>query len=1631
MATSSQYRRVHDEELTEVKMWQKVKVLLWKVYILRKRHFVLTFLELLVPVVLFWLVVHFKNMLPEQKEIVTDKYPKLYSNITRLGNYKIAFSPSNSITESVMKIASEKIIASGCNVTLVSKHTENEVVNWLKAEYVKDVKNKTRDYFFWVTSPKGVGVIFLDTSYIENLTYTLRTTRGILETDEDSLYGQKNGYGISKYSFSGFLTVQSAIDQAYLKVVQNITIPEGTKITTLPYVKYAVVDLVQLLMPTIISLGFTFVMPSLLKEVVEERTSGIKEMMKIMGLSPLLNWLSWMVYSLLVYLPVTVAITFLLTIDSGTGPPIDANFFYVWGMFVLFTISFLTLILAISTFFTNGTIAMIAGELIWYGVTILLDTFVVSYPDQYNISVQILTCLWPSIALVWTFRTIHNFHRSGHPWTLGNLFDDGAGGGRVSVGLALLMLIVDIGVYSCVTWYMDNVKPGPYGRAKPLGFIFKYFKKKRQATNTVVSQKESQENFEKVPKDISVGIKIENLVKTYSKGTVTAVRNVNLDIYKGNITALLGHNGAGKTSLMSMLAGFFSPTSGQVIVNNQNIFENMVQFRSSLGLCPQHNLLFTYFTALEHLIFFGMLKGMTMSQARQKSKTMLKTLKIYDRKDYTIAKLSGGMRRKVSLAIALLGDPEVVLLDEPTSGMDPESRRQVWDILLTLRGQKTIIFTTHFMEEADVLGDRIAIMNHGKVSCYGTPMYLKRLYGKGYQLHVSKRDTAPVNPIVQVIERHTTNATMKLSSPSQLSFNVRAEDSPQFPSLFSALDGKRDNLGVIGVSINCTTIDDVFISVIGGDSKERKSSDCSIEALESKIVKLSGRDLLVQQIKALVYKRMLIRVRSWISTIIYVVVPVALMAATVLQLMYQDYSPVQNKLKIALSSFPKVSVAVQTDNSTVSEALTGIITSGKASVISIPTIVDLEKYFISQLNGQRGLIQYERSMIAGYQSLSNILIGGYSQYFDHSFALVLNMMANILILLNNKSASITTYCHPIAVFDTVDECDRAMDASDHVSSFPLKVIFLSLGLLMMTMSLIPFPLKERVTRVKQLQLMSGVSPLLYWLVMFLCDFALCLVTTLLMVCMILVFQQNGVFTTSGYIGTVALIIVLFGCSGSLFAYFFSFFVKSSVKATVSFVVFNLAVGLFGATFLAILDRTYTSFGMWRFILSFNPLFSATSALIHLFTVMYLDGTCLQCGYNCVKTDPFNFIEAGQNSSNPHGINSFLIFLVVDIFVYSGLVLTVEYGMMKRLKFLISTLWIKHAENNYKNDEDVKQEKEEVLTYNKIGGLLKNTAILQVYSLGKKYTRDTTAVHDVTFQVGRGECFGLLGVNGAGKTTTFKMLTGEEIPDKGDANVYQLSLIKNKSMFLSHVGYCPQFDPLSSLLSGKEMLRVFALVRGIPMEECESEVHKWIQILGMQEYADRPCGTYSGGNKRKLSTAIAFIGSPPVVFLDEPTSGVDPLSRRRLWDIVAECQRTGQAIVLTSHSMEECEALCSRLTIMVGGRMKCIGSPLYLKHKFGQGYTIKVKMSPTVNRKDSLNSLKENMKTHFKNCVLKDEHLGLLHYHLQDHTEPLAKIFQKMEDLKKKHTLIEDYDVSPTTLEEVFMSFARQSVKGCD
>ena len=300
-------------------------------------------------------------------------------------------------------------------------------------------------------------------------------------------------------------------------------------------------------------------------------------------------------------------------------------------------------------------------------------------------------------------------------------------------------------------------------------------------------------------------IQITNVTKVYDSRKV--LDNINLEIRESTTYALLGPNGAGKTTLINIILGIIKPTSGKVLIRGKPPTDPSA--RRNIGYCPQEPSLFERLTGMENLLFFAQIYGLNKNDAKKRINELLEKLGLTEYKNTLVVKYSGGMKKKLALAIALLPDPDILILDEPTTGMDPNSRRAVWEILEEYKKEgKTILLSTHYMEEADRLADIVGIIYEGKIIAEGAPEDLKEQYGPKSVLLLKLLSTS-TETIVQELKNKGYEA---YSEDDHVKIYVDEPEKtiPTIVSLIYSLGGRIDFLKVIKPSL-----EDVFIKLTG------------------------------------------------------------------------------------------------------------------------------------------------------------------------------------------------------------------------------------------------------------------------------------------------------------------------------------------------------------------------------------------------------------------------------------------------------------------------------------------------------------------------------------------------------------------------------------------------------------------------------------------------------------------------------------------------------------------------------------------------------------------------------------------------------------------------------------------------
>lgn len=314
---------------------------------------------------------------------------------------------------------------------------------------------------------------------------------------------------------------------------------------------------------------------------------------------------------------------------------------------------------------------------------------------------------------------------------------------------------------------------------------------------------------------MNVVLEAQHLSKAYHG--LQAVDDLSLSVRQGEVFGFLGPNGAGKTTTINMLCGLLKPDSGQVFLDGKAVHNGSTAVKALVGVCPQHIVLWEKLTCLEQLVFLGELYDLPRNQARQNAQRLLEELDLLEKQNKRAATLSGGMKRRLNIALALIHDPHIVVFDEPEAGLDPQSRVKVREYIQSLAKRKTVILTTHNMDEAERVADRVAIIDHGKLLVLDTPQALKSRLGEGDTLEISLPAVDP-NPtkyqtildgLVEKMVFETETNTLQLRVLNAVTL---------LPSVVERL---RQNGIVPGeVRVRPNTLEDVFIQLTGRRLRE-------------------------------------------------------------------------------------------------------------------------------------------------------------------------------------------------------------------------------------------------------------------------------------------------------------------------------------------------------------------------------------------------------------------------------------------------------------------------------------------------------------------------------------------------------------------------------------------------------------------------------------------------------------------------------------------------------------------------------------------------------------------------------------------------------------------------------------------
>ncbi|XP_043820045.1 ATP-binding cassette sub-family A member 9-like isoform X2 [Dromiciops gliroides] len=1500
--------------------------------------------------------------------------------------------------------------------TPISKTTQQIIDKIASTPFMKGVKTfgtldqEALDVIIEQNRTEIVGIIFHDTfSYELKFLWGYRTPI-LKELKENTAhcYEYYDGFrcSLEKYWRNGFVAFQAALNAAIIEITTNHSVMDkmmavtGIKMKTLPFIYKGEILNEFIIFFYIIS--FTPLICSASLNVTRERKKA-KEWMKMMGLQDSAFWLSWgMLYSGLIFI---MATCMALTV-RGFQLVITTGYFVTFTLFFLYGLSSIALTFLLSVLIKKpvltGTIALLL-TVFWGSLGFA------SLHRQLPESLEWILCLLNPFAFTHGMIQIMWLDYD----MKGVTFHDPTGRSHVLIA-TIFMLVFDTILYLTLTMYFDKILPNEYGyRYSPLFFL-----KSRRQHHKVLENETSPEyysdSFEPVSPEFhgKEAIRIRNIRKEYKGKTekVEALKGLQLDVYEGQITAILGHNGAGKSTLLNILSGLVVPTEGSITIYNDKLSDkaDLKEIRKIIGVCPQFNVHFDFLTLKENLKLFAEIKGIQPQKVEQEVQKVVMELEMKNIQDTIAENLNGGQKRKLTFAIAILGDPQILLLDEPAAGLDPFSRHQVWHLLKERKSERVILFSTQFMDEADILADRKVFMSNGQLKCAGSSLFLKRKWGIGYHLSLHKKENCDSETITSLVKHHIPDAKLKEESEGKLVYTLPLERTDKFPDLCRDIDSYNGQ-GIVHYGVSMTTLNEVFLKLEGKTTDETdfgswlqaqtevtRNTESVVEldqALSSlpgkKKVPLNRMALWRQQVCAIARLRFL-KLKRDRKTVL-----------TILLLLGVIFIP--NLFEMILSKI------FHQETSWGLSPETYFLSPGQIPQIPLTSLLIINKTgssiedFIDSLKHQN--IVLEVKDFASKNDTDDLLYNGAiivsGTKKDYGFSVVcntkrLNCFPVLVDIISNGL---------LKMFNSSKQIQTERSSFSHNSGHLGFAVFNSdLLWILIATSISPYIAMSSMHDYKikahsQLRI-SGLYSSAYWCGQALVDVPVCFLIFLLTLIFmyILNFRIIPDFLCGPNI-IFAKILSGIGYAASItsFMYIISFIFRKGKKNsnlwflcffTVSMILIDIAIYNHRFSYVLpciILIPSFTLVGIIELL--GEPYLQC---IIFVFALRYLEKR--NYGKKSVRMDPIFRIfpsnkDAGPNPEEPEG-----------------------------------------------EDEDIQEEREKTANALTASNLDEKPVIIasclrKEYESKKKSCfakkKRKLATRNISFCVKKGEILGLLGHNGAGKSTVIRMVTGDLKPTAGKV-VLKRSNTPTSQQEEDILGYCAQENSLWQNITMREHLEVYAAVKGMDKENATVTISRLADALKLQEYMKFPVKKLPTGIKQKLCFALSILGNPAIVLLDEPSTGMDPEGQQQIWQTIRTIfKKKESGAILTTHYMAEAEAVCDRVAIMVSGQLRCIGSIQHLKSKFGKNYLLEIK----VKEPGQINPLHDEILKLFPRAARQERYSSLMVYKLpMEDVQPLSQAFSKLEAAKCAFNL-EEYSLSQSTLEQVFLELSKDQELG--
>ncbi|KAI5103425.1 ATP-binding cassette sub-family A member 5 isoform X1, partial [Silurus meridionalis] len=1605
-------------------VWQQTKSLLYKNLLIKWRTKQQSLQELILPLLLLGLLILISMLNPHisyDSISTTELEDEEYLSFKGLG-----YTPITNVTSQIMEEVAQEL------------HMQDRLEMFSSEE---DLENAS------LYEPLSyVGVVFLD-----KMSYQLRFPYYQVPLPSDYTESIANCYAnhlncrAANYWYSGFIRLQSLIDAAIIQMQTkrsawrelNVHVvmmghPGSVEVQKFPHA----------LISIYLVLAFTPFVSFLIVNVAAEKEHRLKDTMSMMGLYDTSFWLSWgLLYAALV----TTMSVLMAVIATWTPLFSNSNFLVIFLLIFLYGISTIFFSFMLTPLFKKPKFASTTGSMLTL-VFGSFSLFTVLMRDFPQLAVWMLCLLSPSAFSIGIAQVVYLEAQED-----GAVFSTLANGPH-PLYVPLLMLCLDCVLYLLLAIYLEQVLPGEFGMRRSIIYFLKpsYWSRRRKRYVEVSSVYEAEvngtptadESVEPVSPEFrgKEAIRICNIRKTYKgkDNTVEALRGLTFDIYEGQITALLGHSGAGKSTLMNILCGICPPTEGSATIYGSPVAEiaDGAEMKQLVGICPQFNIIFDVLTVEEHLKIFAAIKGILPCDIDSEVKKVLKALDLEKIMDAQAKNLSGGQKRKLSVGIAILGDPKILLLDEPTAGMDPVSRHQVWTLLKSRRAGRVTVLSTHYMDEADILADRKAVISQGQLKCVGSSLYLKTKCGVGYHLRMSVTETCEVDSLASLVKQHVSKAELSRQQEAELTFTLPFESMETFPGLFAELDSRSD-LGIINYGVSMTTLEDVFLrleaeaevdqadySVFNQEKVEEGGDPSSLDDVDQRLLTFSegrhdavtGHTLWRQQFSTVAWLHMLNLQREK-KPIIYNVTLFLVFLAAVLVLSLATgniriHSPERQFQPIYLlrshEAPHKYATSLLVLNSSDSD-ISGFIHNLESQDIKVEIMKKLDYMSAAPHSAAINVT----GSIKGFSY--NI---AFNSTTVHSLPMAVNVLSNALLRGYNGTGHINTWTKPF---------DYQIPDSTSYALVYIEAVILGMLAAGMPAYFAMDHTRDREIKCRSTLRISGLVPSAYWCGQAAVDIPFYYLILICMTCTLFAFHSTDLISNSN---VLAVVICLIGfCPATiLFTYCVSFMFAKVQSNRDFFSVVSMMVCVVSASIVQLFFVNDNP-GLTRFLHNvlcfFNPLYPLMG--------------CLNCITKATFLRPFHEEFLWKNLViaviAPYFQCVLLLFLLRWLEIrYGGQ--TMKNDQLCRISCKAKGKVQRNPEENINEDEDVMVEKarvREALTCQ----CCEEKPVVVVSNLRKEYLvkkegfslskKRKVAAKNISFCVRKGEVLGLLGPNGAGKSTIMHMLSGDTTPTAGQILMgdygTEFRPVENP---LEHVGYCPQVNPLWPRVTLQEHLQIYATIKGLHNNDVPNIIKRVVNALELKDHLHKQAKSLSAGLKRKLCFALSMLGNPQIVLLDEPSSGMDPKSKQRMWRAMRAAFKNKQrGAILTTHYMEEAEAVCDRVAIMVSGQLRCIGSIQHLKGKYGRGYSLEIKLQEELTGLQQVALLHKEILRIFPHAARQESFATLMVYKIpMEDVKSLAEAFSQLESAKQSFNF-KEYNFSQSTLEQVFMEFAKE------